>query len=159
MAWVSGIAIVAVPASVMGATFTREGGSPTAIYMQKQPEESFTVDENGGTVIQQDVHLTEQSHLLVSFTSEWGALNVREEGLLSISLDGQSDPFEWGASGTAISRTSGTWTWMFFDVAPGHHSVEVSARVDATPPGTTVPNEGSADLNDPALTVMVIPPA
>lgn len=158
VALVAGIVVIAVPSVVMGAIISREGGPPTRVYMQKQPGESVWVDENGANVMEQQVDLGATSHLIVSFTSEWGRLDISEEALLSFYLDGESDTQEWGIAGTRITRTSGTWTWVFYDVPAGSHTLQVSARIDATPPGSTQPREGSADANDPVLTVTVIPP-
>jgi hypothetical protein len=109
-----------------------------------------TADADGETAMEITVRLQQRAHLLVSFTFEWGSLDVGEEGLLSFGVDGGSTAgtAEWGFAGTTSSRTSGNLMWAFADVPSGEHTVAVGARVEG--------GDTSAELNDCGLTVMVL---
>jgi len=160
------VAVVAVmfPSLGLGQTTGVKGGSPSAVYMNKNPDFCTTVDNAGGSVIHQEVTVDAEAHLLAYFTFEWGSLKERLEGLVDIALlasdetvVGDSD--EWGFPGDRIPRTSGTVMWSFEDVPPGTYTVHGAARVDATPAGGLPVSELSADLEECALTVFVVPVA
>ena len=108
------------------------------------------VDADGETAMALILPLPKRSHLLISFTFEWGGLETGQEGLLSFTVDGGStdSSAEWGFAGTAISRTSGNLTWAFANVPAGKHTVAAGARVEG--------GNLSAELNDCGFTVMVI---
>jgi hypothetical protein len=153
------LAVMAFPDLSFGQTASIRGGSPSAVYMQKNPGFCSTVVPDGVNVMEQEVILDASSHVLVSFTFEWSGLDTREEGLLNFSVDGQGDNFDWGFLGnTQTKHTSGTVTWPFADVPAGQRTVIVGAWVDPIP-GGELPGAGepSAGLENCALTVFVIP--
>lgn len=159
------VAVLAVmfPSLGFGQTTGVMGGSPSAVYMNKNPDFCATVDNAGGSVINQEVVVDAEAHLLAYFTFEWGSLNERLEGLVDIALLASDetvvgDSQEWGFPGTRIQRTSGTVMWSFEDVPPGTYTVHGAARVDAARAGLPV-SELSAGLEECALTVFVIPAA
>jgi hypothetical protein len=160
------VAVLAVmfPSLGFGQTTGVMGGSPSAVYMNKNPDFCATVDNAGGSVINQEVVVDAESHLLAYFTFEWGNLNERLEGLVDIALLASDetvvgDSREWGFPGHKIPRTSGTVMWSFEDVPPGTYTVHGAARVDQIPGGGLRDSELSAGLEECALTVFVIPAA
>jgi hypothetical protein len=163
LASVIAVSAVMLPGIGFGETSTFRGGSPSDVFMQTNPGFCATVDGSGGSVIQQEVTLSEESHLLVYFTFEWGTLSQTLEGLVDIPLlasDGTviSGSQEWGFAGSSMPRTSGTVMWSFDGVLPGTYTVHGAARVDATPAGGhPVGGAISAGLNECALTVFVLP--
>jgi hypothetical protein len=138
-------------------TIFSHGGTPSEVFMQTHPDTCLTAGpEDGQIALEQDFTLSQESHVLVYITFEWGRLNVSEDGHVNIRLDG-GGPFDdvepWRFSGTTTTRTSGTIMWTFNNVAASDHVVQMFARV--TRSGGTP----SADLNDCAMTVFVIPVA
>ena len=161
-ALVAVLAVMAFPGVGIGEPTTIEGGSPSAVYVSTNPDTCAVADVLGANPMPTAVTVEGASHLLVSFTSEWGRLDIREEGLLAFEiLVGDnvvaSTPFEWGVAGTRTTRTTATVTWAFDNVSAGDYTVRMSARVDATPAGGTEGGALSADLNECALTVSVVP--
>jgi hypothetical protein len=59
------------------------------------------VDADGETAMALILPLPKRSHLLISFTFEWGGLDTGQEGLLSFTVDGGStdSSAEWGFCG------------------------------------------------------------
>jgi hypothetical protein len=154
------VAVLAVmfPGLGFGQTTSSHGGSPSDVYTQTDPNTCLAAGRNGQTAMEQFFDLAAESHVVVYFTSEWARLNIRQEGHISMGLDGRPEtevPFEgWRFSGTVSTRTSGTVMWTFDNVAPGHHRVNVFGRVSSAGDTNT-----SADLNACALTVFVTPVA
>jgi len=152
------VAVLAVmfPGFGFGQTTSSHGGTPSEVFMQTHPDTCLNVGPNDEIALEQDFTLNEESHVLVYMTFEWGQLNASEDGHVIIRLDG-GGPFDgveaWRFSGTTTTRTSGTIMWTFDNVAAGDHRVQMFARVTR---GLATP---SADLNDCALTVFVIPVA
>jgi hypothetical protein len=150
------VAVFAVMLPGFGQTTSSHGGTPTEVFMQTHPDTCLAVGPNDQTAMEQDFTLSDASHVLIYFTFEWGRLSSGEDGHIIPRLDG-GGPFNgveaWRFSGTTTTRTSGTIMWTFDNVAAGDHEVQVFARVSR---GLSAP---SADLNDCALTVFVIPVA
>jgi hypothetical protein len=148
---------VAVPGVGIADPTTTQGGPPSDVFMTKTSKKCAAVDATGVTLMPTAVSFDVDSHLLVYFTSEWGGLDAREEGLLGFELvDGSGDvfrstPFEWGVAGSRITRTNATVMWSFKDVPAGDYTVRMGAR--------TEPDSDDSSLNDCALTVFVIPAA
>jgi hypothetical protein len=164
------VAVLAVmfPGLGLGQTTGVKGGSPTAVYMNKNSGFCAEVDNFGGSVISQEVTLDAESHLVTYFTFEWGTLSERLEGLISFALLDATREFpenvvagsnEWGFPGNRIPRTSSTVMWSFENVPPGTYQVHGTARVDQAPAGGQPGTEATAGLNECALTVFVIPAA
>lgn len=127
------------------------GRGPSKVFMQTVTGDTcVTADADGETAMAQTLTLFERSHLLISFTFEWGSLVTGEEGLLSFTVDdgATASSAEWGFAGTGISRTSGNLTWAFANVPAGRHTVAAGARVEG--------GDTSAELNDCGFTVTVI---
>jgi hypothetical protein len=127
------------------------GQGPSRVFMQTLTGDTCAnVDADGETAMARTLTLSERSHLLISFTFEWGGLDTDEEGLVSFTVDGGStdSSAEWGFAGTTITRTSGNLTWAFANVPVGTHTVAAGARVEG--------GNLSAELNDCGFTVMVI---
>jgi len=154
------VAVLAVmfPGLGFGQSTFSHGGSPSDVYMQTDPNTCLNAGPNGQTAMEQFFDLGAESHVVVYFTSEWARLNTHERGHISMGLDGGPEvPVEgWRFSGTVSSHTSGTVMWTFDNVAPGHHRVNVFARVASIQHDA---EERSADLNSCALTVFVMPVA
>jgi hypothetical protein len=151
---------VAFPTLGFGQNIFSHGGPPSDVYMQTTPDPGNTclnASFHGQTAMEQFFDLGAESHVVVYFTFEWALLSLHERGHISMSLDGGPEvPSEgWRFSGTARSHTSGTVMWTFDNVAPGHHRVNAFARV-ATQGDT---EDGAADLNACALTLLVTPVA
>jgi hypothetical protein len=128
------------------------GQGPSKVFMQTLTGDTCAhPDADGEIAMARTLTLSERSHLLVSFTFEWGGLEADEEGLLSFTVDGGSTAgsAEWGFAGTTTTRTSGNLTWAFADVPAGKHTVAAGGRVEN--------GDLSADLNDCGFMVMVIP--
>jgi hypothetical protein len=152
------LALMVFPGISFGNTTGGHGGSPSDVFTQTNDGTCVTVDKNGGTAMTQPLTLGVDSNILVHFSFEWGRLTSRLEGHLNIDLDGASS-FEWGFPGNdTTTRTSGTVTWSFDDVTAGEHTVDVGGRVDPIPAGgSPATGRASADVNDCALTVFVVP--
>ena len=146
------LTLMVIPGISIGET-TSSQGVPALVHMQRDPGTCAVVDGTQTAVFTMDITLDEPSHLLLYFGAEWGGLSSREEGLLNPSLD-FDPPFEWGISGTTITRTTSTVMWSWDDVPAGDHNIGVGARVEKHGPGGGPP---SADLNECALTVFVVP--
>jgi len=154
------MASLAVALPGLGQTTSSHGRSPSDVYMQTTPDPGNTclnAGHNGQTAMQQFFDLGAESHVVVYFTFEWALLSLHERGHISMGLDGRPEtevPAEgWRFSGTVSSHTSGTVMWTFDNVAPGHHRVNVFARVASIQHDA---EERSADLNSCALTVFVM---
>jgi hypothetical protein len=151
------VAVLAVlsPGLGLGQEVFGHGGTPTDVYTQTNPDTCLGAGRNGQTAMVQGFDLAATSHVVVYFTAEWARLNSRQEGHISMGLDGRPEtevPVEgWRFSGP-VPRTSGTVMWTFDNVGPGHHRVNVFGRVSAAGDTNT-----SADLNACALTVLVSP--
>lgn len=154
-ALVAVLAVTAVPGVGIGDPTTTQGGSPSGVFMTKTSKICAAVDASGIDLMPTAVSFDADSHLLVYFTSEWGGLDAREEGLLGFEiLDGTGNvfkrtPFEWSVAGSGIIRTDATVMWSFKDVPAGDYTVRMSARTDS--------DSNDSSLNDCALTVFVIP--
>jgi hypothetical protein len=163
------VAVVAAIVAVLAVAFPRlgfgqstfsHGGPPSDVYMQTDPSTCLNAGHNGQTAMQQFFDLGAESHVVVYFTFEWALLSLHERGHISMGLDGRPEtevPTEgWRFSGTVSSHTSGTVMWTFDNVAPGHHRVNIFARVASIQHDA---EERSAGLNSCALTVFVMPVA
>jgi hypothetical protein len=143
--------LVSLAAPVWAAEIQQFRGRPSKVFMQTLTEDTCArVDADGETPMALTLTLAERSHLLISFTFEWGGLDPGEEGLLSFTVDGGSTAAsaEWGFAGTATTRTSGNLTWAFANIPAGQHSIAAAARIEG--------GNLSAELNDCGFTVMVI---
>jgi hypothetical protein len=156
------VALLAVmfPGFGFGQTTFSHGGPPSDVYTQTNPDTCLSVGTEGATAMEQELTLGAESHLLVYFSFEWGALGTREEGKLSFELDGTDATSEWSFPGNSATRTSGTVMWSFEDVPAGTHIVDVFGRVDPIPSDGQPPGvHTSADVNGCALTVIATPVA
>jgi hypothetical protein len=65
------------------------GPGPSRVFMQTLTGDTCAnVDADGETAMALTLPLPKRSHLLISFTFEWGGLEAGEEGLVSFSVDG-----------------------------------------------------------------------
>jgi len=133
---------------------------PSAVFTQTNPDTCLAAGPNGQTAMEQDFTLDAESRVLVYFTFEWGRLNTHKVGHLSMGLDGRPGSevpsSTWRFSGTVSTQTSGTVMWTFDNVAAGQHRVNVFANVYFIGGNA---GSASADVNECALTVFVIPAA
>jgi len=63
------IAVMAFPGLSFGQTTSVQGGSPSAVYMQKNPGSCSTVVPSGVNAMEQEITLDAQSHVLIYFKS------------------------------------------------------------------------------------------
>lgn len=151
------VAILGVMVGVGIGQTSSHGGSPSDIYTQTWPEDTCNdvqFDENGATIMEQQVTLQVESNLLVYFSYEIGFRSARQEALLSFGLDDSGPDQEWGIAAPASTtaqffgtRQSGTMMWTFEHVEAGEHSVRANARVST----------GVAGMNGCNLNVIVTP--
>lgn len=156
------VAVLAVmfPGPGFGQTAFSHGGPPSDVYTRTHPGDICAeLGFNTVTAMQQDFTLDVESNVLFYFTFELGALSAHETVNVEPGLDGIGAGNEWLLGGPANASTgifgtgtSGTLMWSFDHVAPGDHDVEMFARVAGG-------DNPSADMNECAFTVFVIPVA
>jgi hypothetical protein len=157
------MAVMAFPGFSIGDPTTSHGGSPSDVFMSTDPGVCplDPVQTEPVSLGPTEVDVGEESHLLVYFSSTWSGFEEDSELVLRLQiLDGngffESSPdldFR-GAPG----HHGATVMYSFADVDTGAYTVQMSARLDSTPAGGTEAGELSAELNDCALTVFVMPP-
>lgn len=136
-----------------------EGGSPSDVSTRSFAGTCLDAGAAHREALPLEFTLRARSHLLVSFTAEWAALDAGEEGRLAFEVVGprgteRSDA--WSFDGERNLHTSGTVTWSFEGVAPGTYTVAAVASVrDSGASGSR--EDLSAGLENCALTVFVIP--
>ncbi len=160
---------VLLPALGFGAQTTVHGGPPSDVFMSTEPEICAEVDVDGFAFMPTEVSFGQDSHLLVSFTSEYSGIAPRTELLLAFAITDQqgtfpglaSTPFEWGMPGapTQVQHSTTTVMWSFPDMPSGSYIVWAGARVDPFPPGPGGKGHQSAVMENCSLTVSVMPAA
>jgi hypothetical protein len=153
------LAVMVLPGLGIGQPTSSHGGTPSDVFMSTDPA-CATPGMRQREALSTPVAVSEESHVIVSFSAEW-ALDPGVEGLLTFDL-GNADTgwftdFEWGVPGSRMHTTQSV-TWTFADVPAGDYNAIAYARVDPMPLG---PGGGraSAVLDSCALTVFVIPAA
>lgn len=157
------VAILAVmfPGLGFGQTTSSHGGTPTDVYTQTVQPEGVCLSAGAVPDLameQAGINLVAESNVLVYFTTRWGRLDTREEGLISMKLD-DVDTDAWNTAGNPATRVTETAQWTFANVQPGSHDLQIFARIDRIPGFTESLGNLSADLTDCALSVFVIPVA
>lgn len=149
---------VMFPGLGFGQPTSVQGGSPSAVYMQKNPDICSEVIPDGVTVMEQEITLDEPSHVLAYFSFEWNELD-REVGEIGFALDETGGGFFGGLFGPPpFDATSGTVMWSFENVDAGQHTVTVQSFVIPIPGRAELPpSHVSAFLNHCALSVFVTP--
>jgi hypothetical protein len=136
-----------------------EGTSPSQVSTVSNDGTCLEVGAIDGVALDQEITIEAMSHLVVSFTGGWEGLDAAEKGRVSFQLVGpggtaSSNP--WSFGGDRASRAAGTVTWSFQGVAPGKYSIVAIALVESSA-GSGSQTPATAELNDCALTVFVIP--
>ena len=136
-----------------------EGTSPSQVSTVSNDGTCLEVGAVDGAALDQEITIEAKSHLVVSFIGGWAGLDAAEKGHVSFQLvgpDGTTSSSRWSFGGDRASSASGTVTWSFQGVAPGMYTIVAIAGVGPSA-GSGSQTPVTAELNDCALTVFVVP--
>ena len=137
------------------------GGSPSDVYMLREPTQEGCVPDrvntDGVSVMPLQFTLAAPSHVLVSFSFEVAGIDPREQVQVNPQLDGSGDDFSWLFVGNSRETVPGSVTSVFPDQGTGTHTVDIYAAV-AGRRGQVDPAL-DASLGSCVLSVFVMPAA
>jgi hypothetical protein len=154
------LAVMGVPGLSFGQGTVIHGGSPSDVYMLREPTQEGCVPDrvtiDGVSIMPLQIDLAEPSHVLVSFSFDVAGLDSNEKVVVGPRLDGSSDDFEWLFYGSSRESAPGSVTSVFPDQEVGTHYVDIYAELQSL---HGYQGRLDAGLGTCVLTVFVIPAA